>query len=195
MSPIGVGTLIKVLEAGIDIFAEDGLFAAGTLAIAKKAEVAESTIFRKFETKENLFLECFRTAISRSLDPAQFHALLFEKAEKQEFASVVMAAVKRWYSSLPVTAARLLLFTSLSSSEQWRRLGSERINQIVAALAERIEMEGRKQHARNLDAHAAATSLISSLLYLKSTRSGAKDREQRTAETFIRQWMFGLFPA
>jgi AcrR family transcriptional regulator len=194
MSPIGVSTLVRVLEAGIEVFAQDGPFAAGTLEIAGKAGVAESTIFRRFDTKENLFRECFRTAIARSLDPAQFQALISYDRADAGFAKTVQMAVQRWYASMPVNAARLVLFTSLSHASEWRALGSERINQIIAILAERVELEARKRRTRNLDANAASISLISSLLYLKSTRPSAKDRGQRTAETFIRQWMFGLFP-
>src|SRR5215469_14329301 len=142
MSPIGVSTLVRVLEAGIEIFAQDGPFAAGTLDIAEKAGVAESTIFRRFETKDNLFRECFRTAIARSLDPAQFRALISpERADAEGFAKTVQLAMQRWYASMPVNAARLVLFTSLSNSSEWRALGSERINQIIAILAERIEAE------------------------------------------------------
>lgn len=194
MSPIGVRTLIKVLESGIEIFAQDGLYAAGTLDIAKKAGVAESTIFRRFETKDNLFNQCFHAVMNRSLDPVQFRALLFEKTkEHRTFTATVMAAVQRWYVSMPVAAARLVLFTTLSSNGQLRSLGSQQINQIISILAERIGVEARTRHTRNLDATAAASSLIFNLLYLKSTRASAKERDQRTAETFIRQWMFGLF--
>lgn len=193
MSPIGISTLVKVLESGIEIFAQDGPFAAGTAEIAKKAAVAESTIFRRFDTKENLFHQCFHTVMSRSLDPSQFRSLLFEKAdEKRGFAHAVTTAVKRWYASMPVAAARLVLFTTLSSSSQLRIMGSQQINQIIAILAERVLVEGSKRRTRDLDANAAAASLISSLLYLKST--SGKERDQRTAETFIRQWIFGLFP-
>lgn len=194
MSPIGIGTLVKVLESGIEVFAQDGPFAAGTLEIAKKAEVAESTIFRRFDTKENLFNQCFATVMGRSLDPSQFRSLLFENAdERLGFADVIMTAVKRWYANMPVTAARLVLFTTLSSSSQLRAMGSKQINQIIAILAERIQVEGRERRSLNLDAPAAASSLISSLLYLKSTRASAKERDQRTVEIYVRQWMFGLF--
>ena len=192
MSPIGVSTLVRVLEAGIEVFAHDGPFAGGTLEIAEKAGVAESTIFRRFDTKENLFRECFRTAIARSLDPAQFRALIAPEGAEDRFARTVQMAVQRWYASMPVNAARLVLFTSLSHSSEWRALGSERVGEIMRILAERVEQEARRRHIRNLDANAAASSLVSSLLYLKSTRASARERDQRTAETFIRQWMFGL---
>lgn len=45
----------KILDAALKIFAEKGYRGATTRAIAAKADVNDSTLFRKFETKQNLF--------------------------------------------------------------------------------------------------------------------------------------------
>lgn len=45
----------KILDAALKIFAEKGYKGATTRAIAAKAEVNDSTLFRKFENKENLY--------------------------------------------------------------------------------------------------------------------------------------------
>lgn len=194
MNPDGASTLARILEAGIEAFSREGPAHAATVEIAQEAGVAESTIFRRFDNKDNLFRECFRTTISRSLDPARFRALITPESagDKGEFSRIVTAAVKRWYGSMPIPAARLVLFTSLSSSKRWRSLGAERINQIIAILAEKIEQEGQRQRTPDLDARTAAVSLIRSLLFLRSTRSNS--RNEATADTCIRQWIFGLFP-
>lgn len=194
MNPDAASTLARILEAGIEAFSREGPSHAATLEIAQKAGVAESTIFRRFDNKDNLFRECFRTTISRSLDPARFRALITAESagDKCEFSRIVTAAVEHWYGSMPIPAARLVLFTSLSSSKRWRSLGSERINQIIAILAEKIEQEGQRQRTPDLDARTAAVSLIRSLLFLRSTRSNS--RNEATADTCIRQWIFGLFP-
>lgn len=196
MHPDAASTLARILEAGIEAFSREGPSHAATLEIAQEAGVAESTIFRRFDNKDNLFRECFRATISRSLDPARFRALITTTPEsagdKGEFSRIVTAAVKRWYGSMPIPAARLVLFTSLSSSKRWRSLGSERISQIITILAEKIEQEGQRQRTPDLDARTAAVSLIRSLLFLRSTRSNS--RNEATADTCIRQWIFGLFP-
>ncbi|UOF92947.1 TetR/AcrR family transcriptional regulator [Fodinisporobacter ferrooxydans] len=44
----------RILQAAVQLFAEKGFHASSTSEIAKKAEVAEGTIFRHFKTKKDL---------------------------------------------------------------------------------------------------------------------------------------------
>jgi AcrR family transcriptional regulator len=192
MRPAGIATLIRIIEAGIEVFSEDGFSGAGTLEIARRAGVAESTIFRKFETKEDLFRECLRTALRNSLDPAQFQAMVFKDAGKAGFPDAVLAAMRRWYARLSPPAARLILYTSLSRSPEWRALGSERISRIIGILTESIEQHAQHSPSGRLDAETAATSLIATLLYLKSVR--ARERDPRLVDTVVRQWLHGILP-
>lgn len=189
-------TLTRILEAGIEVFAQAGPLAGGTLEIAKKAGVAESTIFRRFENKENLFRECFRTSLARSLDPSQFRSLIWTQAAetKDGFAQMISIAMKRWYESMPVAAARLVLFTSLLRNRQWHNLGTDRINEIVAALAERVAQEAGKRSLHSPDAKLAATSLIANLLYHRSIAPSGHKYKSSMVDTCIQQWLFGIFP-
>jgi AcrR family transcriptional regulator len=196
MNPAGIASLIKIVEAGIEVFSREGFYGAGTLEIAARAGVAESTIFRKFETKEDLYRECLRIALSHSLDPAQFQALVFKDAGEAGFPDAVLTGIRRWYARLSASAARLILQTALSKSQEWRALGCERTDRIIGILAERIELHagGRRSAPRGprLDADTAATSLIATLLYLKATRTGARGRDPRLVETVVRQWLHGV---
>ena len=45
----------RILRAAIEVIAERGFKAASTSEIARRAEVAEGTIFRHFKTKQLLF--------------------------------------------------------------------------------------------------------------------------------------------
>ncbi len=51
----------KILDAGLDLFSKKGYFGATTKEIAKKAGVAELTLFRHFSSKEKLFEEIINT--------------------------------------------------------------------------------------------------------------------------------------
>lgn len=196
MSPTGVHILVRIVEAGIEAFAQEGA-AASTLEIARKAGVAESTIFRRFQTKDNFFQECFRTATSRSLDPVRFRALLHPetRAGKHEFSQTVQAALREWYLNMLTTDARLVLFTSLSRSRQWYALGAKRVTQIAAILAERIAQERHRRRTQGADAKMAAANIITNLLYRRSISTSSQKRDEQIVESCIRQWMFGLFPA
>ena len=44
----------KILEAAIDVFSERGFSGATTSEIAKRAGIAEGTIFRYFKTKKDI---------------------------------------------------------------------------------------------------------------------------------------------
>lgn len=46
---------IKILEAAIEIFAEKGYASTSTSEIAKRAGVAEGTIFRHYKTKKTYY--------------------------------------------------------------------------------------------------------------------------------------------
>jgi AcrR family transcriptional regulator len=54
------GTREKLIRAAIGIVARDGLAAATTAAIAEAAQVAEGTLYRHFESKDDLLIAAYR---------------------------------------------------------------------------------------------------------------------------------------
>ncbi len=56
-----------ILEASLEVFSEKGYNLATTLEISKRAGVSEMTLFRNFQTKNNLFLESIKQAIGVSI--------------------------------------------------------------------------------------------------------------------------------
>ncbi|MBY6036568.1 TetR/AcrR family transcriptional regulator [Fictibacillus nanhaiensis] len=59
----------KILEAAIDTFSEKGYAASSTSEIAKKAGVAEGTIFRHYKTKKELLLAIVTPTIAKFIAP------------------------------------------------------------------------------------------------------------------------------
>jgi len=55
-----------ILEASLKVFSIKGYASATTLEIAKEAGVAEMTLFRQFQTKNNLFIETVKQALGLS---------------------------------------------------------------------------------------------------------------------------------
>lgn len=66
----------QIIEAAIKVFIEKGFLQATTQEIAKEAQVAEVTLFRKFSTKQNLF----EFVITRALED-RFQSKLQKLAE------------------------------------------------------------------------------------------------------------------
>jgi AcrR family transcriptional regulator len=56
----GAATKARLLRAAIGIVARDGLAAATTAAIATEADVAEGTLYRHFESKDDLLIAAYR---------------------------------------------------------------------------------------------------------------------------------------
>ncbi len=53
----------QILKASINVFIKKGYIAATTKEIAEKANVAEVTLYRKFQTKQNLFEQSVKSVI------------------------------------------------------------------------------------------------------------------------------------
>jgi AcrR family transcriptional regulator len=56
----GAATRERLLRAAVGIVARDGLAAATTAAIAAGADVAEGTLYRHFESKDDLLIAAYR---------------------------------------------------------------------------------------------------------------------------------------
>ncbi len=59
----------KIVEAAIETFAEKGYAASSTSEIAKKAGVAEGTIFRHYKTKKDLLLSIIAPTMAKFITP------------------------------------------------------------------------------------------------------------------------------
>lgn len=77
----------KIIAAAIESFSEKGYAATSTSEIAKKAGVAEGTIFRHYKTKKELLISIVAPLITKLIGPVivnDFHKVLdqpFETAE------------------------------------------------------------------------------------------------------------------
>lgn len=69
-----LGTRERILEAAISLFGEKGYTATSTREIAERAQVNTITLFRHFNSKENLFREAVLVRLSTGnvLEPAQW---------------------------------------------------------------------------------------------------------------------------
>ncbi|QQE77207.1 TetR/AcrR family transcriptional regulator [Alicyclobacillus sp. SO9] len=59
----------KIIEAAVEMFAEQGYSATSTSQIARKAGVAEGTIFRHYKTKKDLLISILAPTLSKFFGP------------------------------------------------------------------------------------------------------------------------------
>lgn len=77
----------KIIAAAIEMFAEKGYAATSTSEIAKKAGVAEGTIFRHYKTKKELLLSIIAPMMAKTIAPfvlQDFNKVLNEEYETLE---------------------------------------------------------------------------------------------------------------
>jgi AcrR family transcriptional regulator len=65
VSAVAVGTRERLLSAARELIEEGGYGAASVVAIADRAGVAAGTLYRHFASKEELFVEVFRSVCAR----------------------------------------------------------------------------------------------------------------------------------
>jgi AcrR family transcriptional regulator len=73
----------KILEAAIEMFAEKGYAATSTSEIAKRAGVAEGTIFRHYKTKKDLLLAIVTPTVTKVVAPFLAKEFVKEVFENQ----------------------------------------------------------------------------------------------------------------
>lgn len=84
----------RIVEAAIVCFAEAGFEGASTAEIAKRAEVAEATIFRHFSTKKDLLVRLVRAIAGQVLIPAALAELEDIKARSgSQFGKIAEAVM------------------------------------------------------------------------------------------------------
>jgi AcrR family transcriptional regulator len=62
------GTRARLLSAAQELIEEGGYGAASVIAVAERAQVAAGTLYRHFASKEELFVEVFRSVCDRELE-------------------------------------------------------------------------------------------------------------------------------
>jgi AcrR family transcriptional regulator len=90
---------MKILEAAIEMFAEKGYASTSTSEIAKRAGVAEGTIFRHYKTKKDLLLAIVTPTLIKSVAPflaKEFVKEVFEN-EYHHFEDFIRVLLKNRY--------------------------------------------------------------------------------------------------
>src|SRR3982074_1830837 len=67
MTQIITGTRERLLRAAREVIEQGGSEAASVIAIAERAGVAAGTLYRHFSSKEELFVEVFRSVCEREV--------------------------------------------------------------------------------------------------------------------------------
>ncbi|MGM0804121.1 MAG: TetR/AcrR family transcriptional regulator [Bacillota bacterium] len=139
----------KILEAAIDTFSEKGYAASSTSEIAKKAGVAEGTIFRHFKTKKDLLLAIVTPTVAKFVAPffiKSFAKEVFENEYEhyEDFIRVVaknrLEFVRKQFPVLKIFIQEIAFHDELR--EPFQKLFTEHVYQKFKKVIEHFQEKG-----------------------------------------------------
>jgi TetR/AcrR family transcriptional regulator len=168
----------RILEAALKIFASEGYTGATTRRIAEEANVAEVTLFRKFQSKENLLREVLiqnRTAFS-ALDTL----FLIEKDADLETDLRILGKniIKVMKDKKNDGKRRMLMFMLFEEGRRRPEVAeilSSFIQMNIRRLSEYFELQIKNGKMRNINPRSAAITFVSYFVYTSLLRGVVGD--------------------
>ena len=154
----------RILDAAMNVFSEKGYDGATTKKIAEKAGVNEVTLFRRFQSKENILQAMIagrREAVLRALDSV----LLIEDGAK--LANCLRNLGRELTQFINERVDWIVLL--LREGRRWPEL-QEVLSSIPKAIVERLvryfEQEMRLGNMRKVNPRTAALAFVSHIFYI-----------------------------
>jgi AcrR family transcriptional regulator len=140
---------IKILEAAIEMFAEKGYAATSTSEIAKRAGVAEGTIFRHYKTKKDLLLAIVTPTLFKSVAPflaKEFVKEVFD-SQYQSYEDFIRALLKNRYEFVKKYLPAIRVFWQEIAfheeiKEQFQRVFTVHVYQKFKQIVEHFQTKG-----------------------------------------------------
>ena len=139
----------KIIESAIELFAEKGYASTSTSEIAKKAGVAEGTIFRHYKTKKDLLLSIVTPMMIKFAFPflmTQFSDQIF-KNKPESYEQFVRTVMQNRYEFVKGNETLLKIFLQELAfqpelKQSFFQMASEKIYPKIKALIEHFKQEG-----------------------------------------------------
>ncbi len=163
----------RILDAALKVFASEGYTGATTRRIAEEANVAEVTLFRKFQSKENLLKEVLFK------NRAAFSALdnLFQPEKDSDLETdlrILGKNVAKVMKDNKEDSKRRMLMYMLFEEGRRRPEVAEVISSIfqinITRLKEYFEIQIKKGKMREINPRSAAITFISYFVYTSLVR-------------------------
>ncbi len=160
----------KILNAALRVFASEGYAGATTRRIAQEANVTEVTLFRKFQSKENLLREVLikkREPVLSALDS------LFRMEEDTDITICLHTLGQNIANAMrdEMKESEYLMFMFMLIEEGRRRpevteILSSIFRMNIARLSEYFELQIKNGKMRNINPRSAAFAFVSYFAYI-----------------------------
>lgn len=194
---------MKILEAAIEMFAEKGYSATSTSEIAKRAGVAEGTIFRHYKTKKDLLLAIVTPTLIKSVAPflaKEFVKEVFEN-EYHHFEDFVRALLKNRYEFVKKYLPVIRIFLQEMAfhaeiKEPFKRIFMTHVYEKFKRIIEHFQRKGEiisipPESVIRMTITTIAGFIITQLIVLPHHKGNA-EQEEAEIERTIQFLMHGL---
>ena len=163
----------RILEAALRIFASEGYTGATTRRIAEEANVAEVTLFRKFQSKENLLREVLlknRAAFSALDNLFQPEKDVNIETDLRTLGKNISKVMKDKKEDSKRRMLMFMLFEEGRRRPEVAEILSSVFQMNITRLSEYFELQIKNGKMRNINPRSASITFISYFVYTSLVR-------------------------
>jgi AcrR family transcriptional regulator len=150
----------EIISAAIDIFAEKGFAAAKLDDVAKRAGIAKGTLYRYFETKDDMFRAVVQQAIVGSLEETQTAAMAFQGSISQLVPMLLKRAANRMGDRRFPAIARMVMAESRTFPDLAAIWHDQLVSQMLGLVGDLIAKAQARGEVKSGDAKLYAFSIL-----------------------------------
>lgn len=154
----------EIMEAGLLVFTENGFAAAKLDEVARRAGIAKGTLYRYFDTKEDLFRAVVQHALAANLETIEAAAQAFQGSLREFVAVLLVQAAGRMDKSRLPALARLVIGESRLFPDLARIWHDNVVAHVLRLLTQAIADAQARGEVRPGDPTAYAFSIIGPLV-------------------------------
>jgi TetR/AcrR family transcriptional regulator len=158
----------RILDAALKVFASEGYTGATTRRIAEEANVAEVTLFRKFQSKENLLKEVLinnRVMLSSTHNLFQVDKSVDLETELQILGKNIAKIMKTNKKDSKRRMFMFMLFEEGRRRPEVAEVLSTFLQMNIQPLSEYFELQIKNGKMRNINPRSAALTFVSYFVY------------------------------
>jgi len=169
-----------ILRAALELFAEKGFYRTTTRAIARKAGIAEGTLFNYFESKEDLALYFFEEELTRIIEWYQGN----HRIQRAPLPEKLFAIIHRFLDGLApyeefIGAVYLRALTPASKLGPWNLQAQERhlrYLKFIRGILAQAEADGEIPSVGDFGAHTFGLFHLAIVTYWLRDHSQGKEQ-------------------
>lgn len=178
------GTREKIIKSALKLFSQKGFLGTTTKEIAKEAGVAEVTLFRYFQSKENLFNEVLK---SQSFLPTLRD--LLPKLESADYREALETIGKYFLKLLKKKRDLVCIMHSeaFMYPEEIRQIYGKIIDELTDTLSEFLNRLKRREVIRDIDTKYASMIFFGMIynMFIKREIVGKKINQKKSLNSCI----------